>query len=101
MATYNVVRSKHATLVLAVVDTINFSDPRLEAKLVVFNRSTTGPLNFVYNAEDGTPPADPTNLGDETFVVPFGQMQAIGIPYQVTTVKIISSIAAPYSVELL
>jgi hypothetical protein len=94
MATYNVARAKHATLVVSTVDTVNFSDVG-QHTIIVSNKSTGQALYFRL---DGT---DPTADGDECYLaVPSGR-KVVKQRVSITAVKLISGGAQIYSVELM
>ena len=100
MATYNVERTKHATLVANVVDTVNINTQEVLV-LEVTDRSPTTDVYFTINPNGGSTAPVPTVEGDETFVA-----AAAGLPprriqpgWQITQVKLIASAAAAYSVE--
>jgi hypothetical protein len=68
MALYTVTRSKHATLAGTAIDTVTVTG---SSKMVdVINRSGTTDLTVV--AANGSTPANPTALADNTEVVPVG-----------------------------
>ena len=109
MAAFTVSRAKHATLGAGVVDTVVLTGAK--AWIAVINQSSTFPIYFTAGSNtgvsgDGQFPPDPTVAGDNTLVVPAsGGMLTVTYvrwPSHVTVptamVKIISSVAAPYSV---
>jgi len=92
MATYNVVRTKHATLLATVVDTVNLSGSFGFVRVV--NRSALG---SVFVRVDGT---DPVVSADETFSVDNNSEKEIPIPNTAAIqVRLVCSAAAAYSVE--
>ena len=92
MSTYNVARAKHATLVLNVVDTINFSVPF--AYIRVTNRSGLG---AIWARADGT---NPGVLADDSYLIDNNESKDIAVAdVSSTHVKIVCAAAAVYSVE--
>lgn len=92
MATYNVARAKHATLVASTVDTVNMSSKG--NALRVINRDAQGG-DALYFSIDGTAP---TVAGDDTYFL--GPDQALDTAGgDIAAVKLISSGTPDYSVE--
>ena len=92
MATYNVVRAKHATLVATVVDTVNLS-----AAFSTVRITNRGTLGTVFVRVDGV---DPAVGADETFAVKNDFEKEVPIPNTAAVqVRLICSAASPYSVE--
>jgi len=89
MASYTVVRSKHATLTANVVDTVSFAQEIDINGLEIVNLGTTD----IYVGLDGN---TPTVAGDETLLVRAGESLYID---EGSAVKLISSGAAEYHVE--
>jgi hypothetical protein len=92
VATYSVVKAKSATLVASTVDTVNFSGGM--QIFSILNRSAT---DVIYFTIDGS---TPTVAGDDVYAVSPGDT-IVFFPRSVATVKLISSGAAPYTVEQL
>jgi hypothetical protein len=92
MATYNVVRSKHATLIASTVDTVNFSDTPMYC-ITVVNRSAS---NTIFWRLDGT---DPTAAGgDDNYLTVPNSSTLVLLAEEITNVRLISSGAQNYSV---
>ena len=92
MATYSVVRTKHATLIGTIVDTVNLSGSFAFVRVV--NRSALG---SIFVRVDGT---DPVVSADETFSIDNNSEKEIPIPnVAAVQVRLICSAAAAYSVE--
>lgn len=91
MANYSVQTAKHATLVGATVDTVTFSANG--TGLRVANRHATLALYFRFDA------TDPAAAGDDTYFVGAGTSVTI-TQRGVTEIRLISSGAADYSVEV-
>ncbi len=92
MGLFNNNKTKHGTLVVSVVDTVNFNYPF--GQLRVTNRSSLGPI-FV--RVDGVDPAVAT---DESYVVQSGAEKLINIPdCNSVQIRLVSSFAAAYSIE--
>ena len=92
MATYSVNRCKHSTLIVGVVDTINLAEAFSYVR--VTNKSNVGVL---YVRTDSI---NPTVAGDDTFAVQENSEKNIIVPdISAIQVRIISSVAAQYSVE--
>ncbi len=92
MATYNIGRSKHATLVAATKDQVNFSVTG--TSLRVRNRGTAGVIYFTI---DGV---DPTSGGDNTYFVGPGENLIIEGLHPIPAVELISAGTPEYSVEV-
>lgn len=92
MATYSVVRAKHATLVASTVDTINLS---ADHKVVqVHNRDG---VSAIYFTVDGT---TPTVGGDDILVFP-AAIGWVDVPVgDNAAVKLISAGTPAYSVQV-
>lgn len=90
-ATYNVANSKHATLVLLTVDTVNLSG--VCSYVNVYNVGLTD----MYVRFDGT---NPTVTGDDAFRVDASGWRRLVNPTPYTSqVKLISAAGMGYSVE--
>lgn len=90
MASYTVTKAKHATLVAATVDTVTLAAAN---EVAVTNRSSADTIFFRL---DGTAPVVD---GDDSYVVGPLAMKVVNLAPEIATVKLISSGAAPYSVE--
>lgn len=94
MATYSVTRSKHATLVATVVDTINFDSPW--SAMNVMNKGNTD----IYFKADYT---NPTIAGDECLCIPAGEERSMSCSPPSgelnTQVRLISAGIPQYSME--
>lgn len=91
MATHNVQRAKHATLVGSTVDTVNLS--MSGGTVVVRNRDAVGG-DVLYFTIDGT---TPTAAGDDTYFC--GPGESVVIDAICPAVKLISAGTPDYSVE--
>jgi hypothetical protein len=99
MASYTVNTAKHATLVGNTVDSITFTAPA--SFLLLTNRTTSG-ASIYFTFGDPTKGVDaPTVAGDDTYHLGIGQ--TISIPGDGTAplVKLISSQAQAYSVQVI
>ena len=94
MATYNVQRSKHATLGAGTVDTVNFA--MAGRTLRVKNRAAA--VGDIYFTVDGQ--TDPVSLADDTYFAAFGENVVLDDPGRIVQIRLISADATPYSVEL-
>lgn len=98
MATYSVNTAKHAVLTPSTVDTVNLANPA--SFILVSNRTTSGnPVYFTFgDASKGV--TDPTVGGDDTYIVTIGM--TVSIPGDGTSpqVKLISTSAQAYSVQV-
>lgn len=93
MAAYTVVRSKHATLVAATVDSVTLSQDW--GSVEILNRSTSGDI---YATVDGT---TPVSAADNTIYVGPGQAVQVSMPTTgagTDDVKLISAGTPSYSV---
>lgn len=91
MASYNVLRSKHATLVAATVDTVTFNQEWRAVE--VKNRATSGDIYF---RTDGT---NPVVGADDTLFLGPGESLVVDFPSgSPDAVKLISAGTPPYSV---
>ena len=101
--TYAVQQAKHANVAASPdLDTITLAG--CYAGIIrVRNRATSGdPLYFrVYVDGTNTTQTAPTVAGDDTYVVPFGDLCDVGWPGGDCVVKVISASARDYSVESL
>jgi len=92
MSTYNVARAKHATLVLNVADTVNFSTPF--AYIRVTNRSGLG---AIWARTDGT---NPGALADDSYLIDNNSEKDVPVADTNNThIKLVCAAAASYSVE--
>jgi len=92
MATYNVARAKHATLVATTVDTVNFSIPF--AYVRVTNRSGLG---AIWARADST---NPGVLADDSYLIDNNESKDIAVAsVDNTHVKLVCGAAANYSAE--
>ncbi len=92
MATYNIGRAKHATLVAATKDQVNFASSG--GTLRVKNRSATGDIYFTINGDD------PTSAGDDTYYVGPTENVIVERNTGFASVELISSGNTEYSVEI-
>jgi hypothetical protein len=91
VASYSVVRAKHATLVGATVDTITLSGGIVN--VLVTNRGSTD----IYSTFDGTAP---TVGGDDSYIILANTSKRVSFGTdQRSVVKLISSSTPAYSVE--
>jgi len=94
MAVYNVVKAKHATLVLNVADTVNFSTIGAST----FRVTNRGALGAIFLRADGI---DPVLQADENYVIPNNTEKLVVVgDSQNPQIRLISAAASPYSVEL-
>lgn len=91
MASYAVIRSKHATLSAGVVDTVTFASEW--HAIEVLNRSRDA-AHLVYFRCDG---AAPTVTGEDAFVVRAGETLALNL-FGSGVVKLVSPSSPDYSV---
>lgn len=99
MASYTVNIAKHATLVGDTVDSITFNNP---ASFVLLTNRTTSGASIYFTFGDPTKGVtDPTVSGDDTYHLGIGQ--TISLPGDGTAplVKLISSQAQAYSVQVI
>lgn len=99
MASYTVNIAKHATLVGDTVDAVTFNNP---ASFVLLTNRTTSGASIYFTFGDPTKGvADPTVAGDDTYHLGIGQ--TISLPGDGTAplVKLISSQAQAYSVQVI
>jgi hypothetical protein len=98
MATYSVNTAKHAVLTPSTVDTVNLTNPA--SFILVSNRTTSGnPVYFTFgDASKGV--ADPTVGGDDTYIVTIGMTVSLPGDGTAPQVKLISSSAQAYSVQV-
>jgi hypothetical protein len=95
MASYAVTTAKHATLASSVVDIVTVS--RSYGQVRIVNRSSGGGAAAIFVRLDGV---DPAVTADNTFAVSPGQEKLLLPPAtESIEVRVISSGAAPYSVE--
>jgi len=98
MATYSVNTAKHAVLTPSTVDTVNLANQA--SFILVSNRTTSGnPVYFTFgDASKGV--TDPTVGGDDTYIVTIGM--TVSLPGDGTSpqVKLISTSAQAYSVQV-
>ena len=98
MASYTVNTAKHAVLTPSTVDTVNLANPA--SFILVSNRTTSGnPVYFTFgDASKGV--TDPTVGGDDTYIVTIGM--TVSLPGDGTSpqVKLISTSAQAYSVQV-
>jgi hypothetical protein len=98
MATHTVAWAKHFTLTgSSTVDEVVLTDEPTEVEVLI--RGTTGFLSFTVAA--GENPPDPTELGDDTYVVMAGGPPlVVPLPTAVgpTRVKLVSATALDVSV---
>jgi hypothetical protein len=92
MATYNVNRAKHATLVASTKDTVNFA--YTGSTIRVRNR---GASDDIYFSIDGV---DPTVGGDDTYFLGPGENIMIENVSNLHLIELISSGTPEYSAEL-
>lgn len=91
-ATYNVVMTKNATLVLLTVDTVNFSFTPC-SWIDIFN---VGPTD-IFARVDGT---NPSASGDDSFRAPAGLFRRLANPNPYAPqARLLSTAASTYSVE--
>ena len=98
MATYSVNTAKHAVLTPSTVDTVNLTNPA--SFILVSNRTTSGnPVYFTFgDASKGV--ADPTVGGDDTYIVTIGMTVSLPGDGTAPQVKLISTSAQAYSVQV-
>lgn len=99
MASYTVNIAKHATLVGNTVDAVTFNNP---ASFVLLTNRTTSGASIYFTFGDPTKGVtDPTVAGDDTYHLGIGQ--TISLPGDGTAplVKLISSQAQAYSVQVI
>ena len=98
MATYNVNTAKHAVLTPSTVDTVNLANPA--SFILVSNRTTSGnPVYFTFgDASKGV--TDPTVGGDDTYIVTIGMTVSLPGDGTAPQVKLISTSAQAYSVQV-
>jgi len=98
MATYSVNTAKHAVLTPSTVDTVNLTNPA--SFILVSNRTTSGnPVYFTCgDASKGV--TDPTVGGDDTYIVTIGMTVSLPGDGTAPQVKLISSSAQAYSVQV-
>jgi hypothetical protein len=98
MATYSVNTAKHAVLTPSTVDTVNLTNPA--SFILVSNRTTSGnPVYFTFgDASKGV--TDPTVGGDDTYIVTIGMTVSLPGDGTAPQVKLISSSAQAYSVQV-
>lgn len=98
MATYDVNTAKHAVLTPTTVDTVNLANPA--SFILVSNRTTSGnPIYFTFgDATKGV--TDPTVGGDDTYIVTIGMTVSLPADGTSAQVKLISSSAQAYSVQV-
>lgn len=95
MALYNVARSKHAALGIAIEDQVSFTGEIARAQVAIINRSGASPIYFTTN---GTVPAV---AGDNTDVVPAVAGREVVVAYiPGQSIRLISAAATDYSVVL-
>ncbi len=94
MATHSAARAVHATLTASTVDTVTLT--ATSNQFAVVNRGADD-ISYLYGAAAAT---DPTELGDDTLIVPGGGVAVHDWNSGVAlVVKLISSGAADYSVQ--
>ena len=99
MASYSVQSPKHQTLPAATVDSVSLANQGRYIQ-IVHRGAAANPLYVTA----GRSPSDPTSGGDNTLVVMAGSPLVIPWPADsafTTTVKLISTAAEPYSVQVL
>lgn len=98
---YSVQQSKHATLDAGDVDTVTLEGCH-QGIVRVRNRATSGaPIYFrIYSAATASSAQTaPSAAGDNTYVVPFGDLCDVANSLSSVVVKLISADAQAYSVE--
>lgn len=99
MASYTVNTGKHATLVGNTVDSITFNNPA--SFLLLTNRTTSG-ASIYFTFGDPTKGVDaPTVAGDDTYHLGIGQTVVMPGDGTAPLVKLISSQAQAYSVQVI
>lgn len=98
MATYTVNVAKHATLTPTTVDTITFTAPA--SFILITNRTTSGAAMYFTYGDPTKGIANPTVAGDDSYGVGIGQTLSIPGDGSAPVVKIISSQAQAYSVQI-
>ena len=98
MATYSVNTAKHAVLTPTTVDTVNLANSA--SFILVSNRTTSGnPIYFTFgDASKGV--TDPTVGGDDTYIVTIGMTVSLPGDGTAPQVKLISTSAQAYSVQV-
>ena len=99
MAAYTVNTGKHATLVGNTVDAVTFNNPA--SFLMLTNRTTSG-ASIYFTFGDPTKGVDaPTVAGDDTYHLGIGQTVVMPGDGTAPLVKLISSQAQAYSVQVI
>ena len=98
MATYSVNTAKHAVLTPTTVDTVNLANSA--SFILISNRTTSGnPIYFTFgDATKGV--TDPTVGGDDTYIVTIGMTVSLPGDGTAPQVKLISTSAQAYSVQV-
>lgn len=99
MATYSVNTAKHAVLTPSTVDTINLANPA--SFIIVSNRTTSGNPIYMTFGDASKGVADPTVGGDDSYVVTIGMTFSFPGDGTSPQVKLISTSAQAYSVQVI
>ena len=98
MASYTVNTGKHATLTPTTVDAITFTSPA--SFLLLTNRTTSGASIYFTFGDPTKGVTDPTVAGDDTYHLGIGQTVVMPGDGTAPLVKLISSQAQAYSVQV-
>lgn len=99
MASYTVNTAKHATLTPDTVENLTFTSP---ASFVLLTNRTTSGASIYFTFGDPTKGvANPTVAGDDTYHLGIGQTLSIPGDGTAPLVKLISSQAQAYSVQVI
>ena len=97
MGTYTISAAHHGTTVGTVIDTINFNGAPTDFRIM--NSGATD-LYFTVPTGAGVGAADPVAGAEESLLLPAATTQDIHCEFDISQIKVLSTLACAYHVEL-